>query len=360
MRILHIGMSSFPGGVENFVRNYYLALQNDDIVFDFVDIYGDGIAFRDEFEKMGSRFYTISNYKKHPFSGKKKLTEIIKNYTCVHIHLLSAASIIAVEAAQTAGVEPIVHAHNSDTVGVVRRTLHRLHVKKLRKLPVFHAACGFEAGRWLWGDTGFTVIPNAIDTKRFQFQEQERSKIRQDMRCSDNTAVVGFVGRLSEQKNPLFAVRAFACFHRNHPDSQMWIVGEGILFDAVCTLISEEELNDSVKLFGYRDDIPELMSGMDVLLFPSAFEGLSIAFVEAQASGLPIAASDTITSEAVFLESVRLLSLSEPMEKWCEAMSVVGNSAVRSVCAARIAEAGYDIHTAAQELLRIYSSKSSH
>ena len=360
MRILHIGMSSFPGGVENFVRNYYLALQNENIVFDFVDIYGDGIAFQDEFAEMGSRFFFIPNYKKHPFYAKKKLAEIIKDYTCVHIHMLSAASIIAVEAAQSAGVEPIVHAHNSDTVGIVRVLLHRFHLRKLRSIPSVHLACSNEAGDWMWGDTGFTVLANAIDIEQFVHSLSVRKKIRGYYGCGNGVTVVGFVGRLALQKNPLFAVQVFEAYHRKNPDSLLWIVGGGDMEEAVRREIRQRDLSDQVVLFGGRSDVHELMQAMDMLLFPSVFEGFGITVIEAQAAGLPVIASDVLPEEAIVLDSVKLASLDDSAEAWADVMLVMTPLADRTSCAGKIADADYDIHTAAQELLRIYNGKSSH
>lgn len=356
MRVLHIGLSWFPGGVENFVRNYYLALKDDDIVFDFVDIYGDGIAFADEFTRYGSRFYTIPNYKKHPVTTQHRLTQIILKYKCVHIHLLSAASIIAVKAAQAAGVVPIVHVHNADTVGILRRFLHKNHVNKLRSIPAIRTACSKEAGRWMWGDTEFTVIPNAIDTEHFLFREEVRRQTRQEMECGEDEIVAGFVGRLSEQKNPLFALRAFDSFHRIHPNSRLWFVGEGNLENEVRSALKSLSAAEAVSLLGYRDDIPELMSAMDMLIFPSVSEGFGIALLEAQASGLPIISADTVTPEAVVLESVKQLSLTAPIEDWSSAMSTAVGSTDRPVCALRIAEAGYDIHREAGRLARLYHS----
>jgi glycosyltransferase involved in cell wall biosynthesis len=73
---------------------------------------------------------------------------------------------------------------------------------------------------------------------------------------------------------------------------------------------------------GVRSDLPRLMMGaMDVVLFPSLWEGLGRALVEAQAAGLPCVASDVIPEEAdVVRPLVRRLSLSEPASTWAEAV----------------------------------------
>lgn len=356
MRVLHIGLSHFPGGVESFVKNYFDALKGE-VTFDFIDIYGQGIAFSDEFRKAGGKIFTVPNYKKHPLSTKKKLCKIIKKYRCVHIHMLSAAGMIPLEAAASVGVEPIVHAHNSDTVGLVRRMMHSRNVNKLRSIPSFHAACGEEAGKWMWGDTGFTVIANAIDVEKFRFNERIRANIRDKFGCSEKTKVIGFVGRLATQKNPLYALRVFERFHHINDDSQLWIVGDGHMYDEVGSEIARLSLTQCVKMLGRRNDVNDLMQGMDVFLFPSVFEGLPITAIEAQASGLNVLASDVITKEAIILDSAMVLPLNENYSLWAERINTINMPENRAECADLISAAGYDISKAGEKLLKIYKSR---
>ncbi len=354
MRVLHIGLSCFPGGIESFAKNYESELSKHGIVFDFVDIYGDGIAFSDEFILRGSRIFTLPNYKKNPLTARKKLIEIVRNYQNVHIHLLSAAGMFPVKVCEQAKVIPVVHSHNTGTVGILRNTLHNINVNTLRKTASIKTACSNEAGVWMWGDSDFQVIPNAINVEKFRFNQKTREQIRNENGCSEKTLVVGFVGRISEQKNPLFAVDVFEELRKKHPDSELWMIGNGNLFDKLKSAVKERNLNQLVKLMGRRDDVPQMMQAMDVLIFPSAFEGFGIAAIEAQASGLPVVESDTISKETRITDSCKILSLSDSKLLWAEALLDSAHNSNRLIGANLVKSAGYDISTAAERLKNIY------
>ena len=69
IKVLNIGMSKNPGGVENLVLNYYLNINRKEFTFDFVDIYGEGIAFSEKYKNLGSGIYTLPNFKKNDYKG---------------------------------------------------------------------------------------------------------------------------------------------------------------------------------------------------------------------------------------------------------------------------------------------------
>lgn len=99
--------------------------------------------------------------------------------------------------------------------------------------------------------------------------------------------------------------------------------------------------------------------GMDVFAFPSIYEGLGIALVEAQCSGLPCVVSCAIQDEAIMSDSVKRLSLDSPkaIENWTDAILEAYNHRDNREKYARIvAEAGFDIRTSARELQDFYLS----
>ena len=76
---------------------------------------------------------------------------------------------------------------------------------------------------------------------------------------------------------------------------------------------------DRIIFAGVRKDVAEILSAMDLFLFPSLFEGLPFTLVEAQANGLPCVISDTITSESViFSDSVKKVVLRAKPEIWAD------------------------------------------
>lgn len=94
------------------------------------------------------------------------------------------------------------------------------------------------------------------------------------------------------------------------------LVGEEADGGKTKALAKELNVADKVIFTGSRDDIPELLCAMDIFVFPSRFEALPIAPIEAQASGLPCIVSTGVTEEIKATDSFVRLSLDVPSEQW--------------------------------------------
>ncbi|MFC6733723.1 glycosyltransferase [Haladaptatus sp. DYSN1] len=100
--------------------------------------------------------------------------------------------------------------------------------------------------------------------------------------------VVGTVGRLVKRKGHLDLIAAWPTVQNEHPDSQLVLVGEGPEREALERQTEELGISDSVHLLGSRHDVPELLALFDLFVFPSYYEGLPGALLEAMCAGLPI------------------------------------------------------------------------
>ena len=103
---------------------------------------------------------------------------------------------------------------------------------------------------------------------------------------------------------------------------------------------------------GIRSDIPNLLSSMDLFLFPSLYEGMPNTVIEAQAVGLPCVISDTITKDADVTGLVKYVSLEEPEEKWVE-KCLDSKRKSTSVIKKQMMDSGYDITSVANQFLDI-------
>lgn len=135
---------------------------------------------------------------------------------------------------------------------------------------------------------------------------------------AQNKLVVGTVGRVAEEKNPLFAIDVFECFLKDHPNAEYWWIGEGPLSDQVKSHIKAKKLADHVKLLGSRSNTVEYYQSMDVFFLPSIFEGLGIVGIEAQAMGLPCVVSDTVPDEMAYTDLVDFVGLKESPQVWAD------------------------------------------
>jgi glycosyltransferase involved in cell wall biosynthesis len=100
--------------------------------------------------------------------------------------------------------------------------------------------------------------------------------------------VVGTVGRLVERKGHHDLLDAWPDVLAAHPNAELVLVGDGPERDALETHATRLGVTDSIHLLGRRDDVPELLALFDSFVFPSHYEGLPGALLEAMCSGLPI------------------------------------------------------------------------
>jgi glycosyltransferase involved in cell wall biosynthesis len=122
------------------------------------------------------------------------------------------------------------------------------------------------------------VIPLGIDLERFA-----RGRPVLDGR------LVGNVARLAEQKGQRDLIAAAPQVLERHPDVRFVVAGDGELRDELASLASP--LGDRFAFLGPRDDVPDVLASLDLFAFPSRFEGLCLAVIEAQAAGVPVVAT---------------------------------------------------------------------
>ena len=120
-------------------------------------------------------------------------------------------------------------------------------------------------------------------------------------------------------------------------------------------MVQQFRLTDQVHLLGGRPDVNRLLQAMDLFLFPSFMEGLSVSMVEAQCAGLPCVVSDRIPREAALTDQVSFLSLETAPRQWaCEIERVRCMASRRTGYYQQIADAGYDIVKNAEWLQNYY------
>ena len=304
-------------GVASFVMNYLRNLDRSAVQVDIASYQGGDSIYYNEVENFGGKVFFlpgIKNVPAHIRACKKILSE--GHYDIVHDNTLHI-SIPMMWCAKKAGIPVrILHSHNSKMGETPAKELrNKTFLPVLRSLATDYAACSQLAGRAMFGGREFTVIPNVIQTETYRFDSTVRESIRQKMNVQDKF-VVGTVGRLAEQKNPFFAIDVFAELLKKVPNSEYWWVGSGPLQEQVKAYIEEKKLIKYIKLLGSRNDTVKLYQGMDVFFLPSLFEGLPVTGIEAQAMGLPMVVSGTITDEMIYTDLVDRVSLNDILEIW--------------------------------------------
>ena len=357
IRVLQIGMHDNLGGVENFIMNYYRNIDRKVIQFDFINIY-DKICYEKEIKQLGGKIYNISNAKKNPFKYYKQLKKILtKNkYEIIHINLLSFANILPILAAKRVGVPNIIlHSHNGGVPkGKLRKVLNKINQKFILKNKKFKLwACSELAGKWMFGENTFRVIDNAIDTKKFEFNEEKRKNKRKELKINNNF-VIGHVGRFQEQKNHEFLIDVFSEIYKKRHDAVLLLIGVGELQDKIQKKINQMHLEKNVKMLGAIKDIADYYQTMDIFLLPSLFEGFPIVAIEAQCAGLLCVLSKNITKEAKILSSTNFISLDETKEQWAQKILKLYENYNRNSILNKNEIERYNIKNKAKELQELY------
>lgn len=129
-----------------------------------------------------------------------------------------------------------------------------------------------------------------VDINKFKLSNFNRQAYRDKLGINRENFVLLSVGELNKNKNHEVIIKAIGKL--SDSNIKYLIVGSGHLDKYLKKLIFKLELQDNVKLLGFRSDIPYLLKCSDLYVFPSKREGLSVALMEAMAAGLPCIVSN--------------------------------------------------------------------
>jgi glycosyltransferase involved in cell wall biosynthesis len=151
-----------------------------------------------------------------------------------------------------------------------------------------------------------TVVRRGRDAKRLgDRSEGRRITVRKTLGLLPEHQVILTVGRQEFQKGHTYLIEAFAGVLDENPWARLVIAGrEGHATPALAAQVDQLGLGDSVFMLGHRDDVADLMAASDLFVFPSLYEGLGGALIEALGLGLPIVASDVPALREVVREGV--------------------------------------------------------
>lgn len=355
IRVLQVVSKMNMGGAENFVMNMYRNVNKDLVQFDFIT-HGRGI-FDDEIKALGGRIYYLKYINKiGPVLYRKQLKRFFEQhneYKVIHSHVNQTSGVI-LDVAKKCGIPVrIAHSHSTNTLSnLVVKQYKKLLQKKLNLVANIKLACSDEAGRWLYGNTGYTVIKNAIDTEKFKFNKENRKKIRKKLNIEEDGIVIGHVGRLEKVKNHDFLLDVFHEISTKNPNYILMLIGEGSLQKEIELKVKNMNLTGKVLLLKNQKDINEFYSAMDIFVFPSLYEGIPLTLVEAICNGLPIYCSSNISHEFETQKNVKYLAISNKSNWINEILSKDVKLERYSVDADFLNN--YDIKKEAQKLQNIY------
>lgn len=312
------------GGAEKVGRDIGFYADKDVFEIHYL-VFGDEIGiYEKELEEKDCRIIHMpppsTDYKAY----YKNIKELIKQekYDVVHAHTMFNSG-WAMMAAQACGV-PVRIAHSHSIRGPEKRgAVKNTYEKTMRKLILHYAthlvACGQSAGEWLFGKKAFKarglLIYNGIGFDEFSYNKNTRNAIREKFGLTDKY-VIGHVGHLATVKNQAFLIGIMPEILKNRSDAVLLLLGEGNDRDMLQQKAAELGLEKHVIMTGNVSNVGEFMSAMDVFAFPSLYEGMPLAMVEAQTNGLPCIISDRIPNDVHLTDLVTALPVENSEELW--------------------------------------------
>lgn len=361
IRVLHSELQSNIGGIEAFLLNLTKTIDKTNLQFDFF-MRGNNPYLENTLKNYGANIYKVPSGMSNYYKFVKSIL-VKNNYDFVHVHKNSAANIVLpLMVKKYTNAKLIVHSHNTSPSGgsKIAIMLHKINRTKLMQLSDYRFACSDTAAEWMFGhnykDEQVKIIKNGIIVKDYVYNPEIRNKVRTEMGLEDKF-VIGHVGAFREQKNHKFLLKLFS--QLNIPNAELVLVGEGPLKNEMKNYAKELGIQDKVLFLGSRNDVSQILQAFDIFAMPSLWEGLSVATIEAQASGLPTLVSKNVSSNTKITNQLIFVPLQS--EVWVKKIrEIKKNNQDRPNNSEIINKAGYDMQVSSQIIRNMYMGKMTY
>lgn len=326
IRILHTLGTMNPGGVETWLMHVLRNIDRSQFQMDFCVFGSEPGLYATEVERLGSTVWQC-RMGGNLLSFSRRFQHILREgkYDVVHSHVhFFSGNVLRWAKAQAVPIR-IAHSHSTHDgkSDVLMRRYYRSLMKSwIDRYATYGLAASRSSASALFGenwdrDDRFCILHCGIDLHSFE-GPADRETIRRELGLPTDVPVVGHVGRFSQEKNHLFLLEIAVEVLKRRPEVHFLLVGDGPLRPAIESRVRSIGLSNKIHFAGIRKDVAGLMRGaMDVFIFPSLWEGLPMALIEAQAAGLRCIVSDVCTTEVNILpEQFTQVSLSKSSDVW--------------------------------------------
>jgi glycosyltransferase involved in cell wall biosynthesis len=205
------------------------------------------------------------------------------------------------------------------------------------------------------------TLYNSIDPSDFSDFNYE-NRVPEKLKNKNNDIILGNVGRLYYQKDPITLIKSFKIINDRFPNTRLVIVGDGPLEDECRRLIHKLNLQDRIELAGYQKNSKDYYKTFDIFLLSSHYEGLPYALLEAMIMGIPSVGTDVVgIKDLIKHGETGYLAKEEDHQGFAEAViKLLENPVLISAFsenAKRITKTNYNFNDGIKEYQEFYTSQ---
>lgn len=301
INVLFIIMQMEMGGSERLVHN--LALKLDRNIFNpsIAWFFGDRVL--KEFQNLNVPIYHVPKVKRIDFNAMAKMSEVIRDN---NIHIVNAhhfmSMVYAFYGCKIKNRSKLVYTEHSEwEIEKISWKWKKIGAHLINSID---RAVGISAAvskkiqnKFGTYDGKVFTIQNGVNLGAFD-NHNEKSVLRKELGLAEHERIIGTVANLKKVKNHIFLLKAFYELIKDCKNAKLLLIGQGFKNDPdnseleIRKFAEEKGLNNKIMFLGYRSDIPQLLSIMDIFCLTSFKEGLPISLIEAMAAGLPVVGTD--------------------------------------------------------------------
>ncbi len=334
IKTVHFIHDLSTGGAETLVKNYFLNFDRSrfDVLLLCLGHEVDS-PYEETLKKFGIKMIFIQDHL--PFKTQTNVFKKTINYLCryiiikktirkedpviLHTHLMVNRFVKFTRLKQNTIIYCTIHSDPKKLWKSKERKKELLATRWLikkygMKFIVLHGQMKNEINR-MFGVSDSIVLNNGVDVEALK-NARNSGVVRKELSIPNNAFVLGHIGRFSEVKNQKFLVDVFIEISRKNANTFLLLVGDGPDKNEVIKKLERAGMNGRYLILSNRNDVPDLLSAMDVFVFPSLYEGLPLSLVEAQIARKPCFISNQINKHAVISNLVTILSFKDGAKKW--------------------------------------------
>lgn len=356
VKVLNVIGAMNMGGAETMLMNILQTIDRKRFDMSFLCYSFDRFDYEDRIYSLGGRIIRMKQ--RGILRNIVNIRNLIKSndIDIVHCHTYYNSVFPVVAAKMLKNKKIIVHSHSTQDIKegrFIKKMYYSISRRIINKYADYYMACGEKAGESLFDNKRKTVIlHNGIILDNYKFSNKNRKLMRDELGIGDNKLVIGHIGRFVSAKNHTFLLDIFSEYCKKNKDIVLVLVGEGTLLKDMKQKARNLGISSKVIFLGLRNDNIRLYSAMDVMIFPSLYEGVPLTLIEAQMNGLPILASDTIDSSVNVTGEIKFLSLAKSAEEWVDAVEKIDKK--RYVSENNMYNSAYNMINEVKRLEKIY------